>query len=447
MRRSTGTAMAAGVGLGTGVARGVLGANDRINVGFIGVGGMGTGTLGGFLKHDDVAVLAVADVYEKHRERAKNRIGRPDVTMHNDFRELLDRKEIDAVVVSTPDHWHALASIHAMLAGKDVYCEKPLTHRIAEGQAMTAAAARHKRVTQMGTQIHAKDNYRRVVEIVRSGILGKISMVRVWLSGKNPPQGLGKPADEAPPPGLDWDLWQGPAKRRPYNVNRCIFNFRFFWDYSNGKFGDFICHYCDLVHWAMGIDAPVSASATGDRLIADDNAETPDVFTAIYRYPKPGPTSLGGPTGGLPPAETPDDGFVLSWQHSMASATGLSAWGHYGVCFQGTNGSLMADYNRHEVFPDKKGFSKKDLKTIPESVPRSKGHHREFLDNIRSRQLCSCHFEYGHRLTSLMHLGNIALWTGKTLAWDPKVERIVNDADANQHLTKEYHNNWGIPSV
>ena len=377
---------------------------------------------------------------------ARPRRSRSDVTTHNDFRELLDRKEIDAVVVSTPDHWHALASTHAMLAGKDVYCEKPLTHRIAEGQAMVRAARKHKRVTQMGTQIHAQENYRRVVEIVRSGILGKIAMVRVWQSGKISPQGLGKVKDSPPPAGLDWDLWQGPARKRPHNALRCFFKFRFFWDYANGQFSDFSCHYCDVAHWAMGVDAPLTAAATGGRYIADDDAETPDMLSVIYHYPKPKPGSLAAPTGDLPPAETPDQGFTLTWQHAQCSGKALSRWGHYGICFEGTNGSLYTDYGRHEVFPEKKTFSKKDVEKIPQTVPRSKGHHREFLDSIRSRERCSCDFEYGHRLTSMMHLGNISLWTGRTIRWDAEKERIIGDAAANEKLTKEYHNGFGMPA-
>ena len=229
------------------------GPNDTIRLGFIGLGGMGTGLLNIFRGFDDVQVAAVCDVYEPNREKAKELAGgKPE--SYKDFRQVIDRKDIDAVVVATPDHWHFIPTILACQSGKDVYCEKPLSFRIAEGRAMVDAAAKYKRVTQMGNLIHAGENYRRVVEIVRSGALGTIAKTRVWMAADR--AGLGKPADGEPPQGLDWDFWLGPAPKRDFNTNRFLFNWRYFWDTGGGILTDFCCHIVDLVHWAMEVDAP-----------------------------------------------------------------------------------------------------------------------------------------------------------------------------------------------
>ena len=400
--------------------------NEKIALGFIGLGGMGSGTLNGFLDHPDVDVLAVCDVYDKHAGQAREKVEKvrgkaPD--MVKDFRELIDRKDIDAVVVSTPDHWHAITSISACMAGKDVYCEKPLTYCIAEGQAMVRAARSHKRVTQMGTQIHAGENYHRVVEIVRSGGLGKIHQVRVWIAGSRVP-GLGHPPDSEPFAGLDWDMWLGPAPQRPFNPNRFLFNFRWFWDYAGGVLSDMGCHVLDLVHWAMQVDAPSTIASSGHRYVLDDNAETPDTQEVVYEYP----------------------GFNLVWSHMYGSSHGFEGKG-LGIMFHGTNGTLVADYGSYKIFPEQGRMD--GFKEPPVSLPRSPGHHREFLNAIRSRQLTSCDWSYGHRLTSVVHLGNLALKTAKKIRWDGQRELCVDssgtpDAEANRLLTRSYRAPWKL---
>ena len=244
-------------------------------LGFIGVGGMGTGLLNIFKGFPDVRIAAVCDAYEPHARQAQSAAeGRPDV--EHDFRKVLDRKDIDAVVINTPDHWHAIPTILACQAGKDVYCEKPLTHRIAEGRAVVTAAEKHKRVTQMGNLIHAGENYHRVVEIVRSGVLGTISKTRVWMAADL--SGMGKPADGDPPAGCDYDFWLGPAPKRAFNPNRFTFNWRWFWDYGGGLLTDFCCHIVDPVHWAMEVDAPWTITVTGGRFALVDNGETQDTL-------------------------------------------------------------------------------------------------------------------------------------------------------------------------
>jgi predicted dehydrogenase len=335
---------------------------------------------------------------------------------------VLDRKDVDAVVIATPDHWHGITTILACQAGKDVYCEKPLAHRIQEGRAMVRAAEKYKRVTQMGNLIHAGENYHRVVEIVRSGVLGKISKVRVWLAADR--SGLGRPQDGPAPAGCDYDFWLGPAPKRPFNPNRFTFNWRYFWDYGGGILTDFCCHIVDLVHWAMDVEAPVSIAATGGRYALADNCEVPDTLDVTYEYQKG------------------DRKFLLVWSHTDANNHGIENQG-LGIMFQGTDATLVSSYGDYRIVPEK--GRKIDLPKP--SLPRSVGHHREWLDAIKSRKPCSCNFAYGHRLTTVGNLGNISLWSGEKLKWDAASERIVNHTEANQYLTKEYRNPWTIPIV
>jgi len=395
--------------------------NEAIVLGFIGVGGMGTGLLNIFKGFEDVRIAAVCDVHEPHALRAKEEAGgKPEV--YGDFRKLLDRKDIDAVVVATPDHWHAIPTIKACQAEKDVYCEKPLSHRVAEGRAMANAAAKHKRVTQMGNLIHAGENYHRVVEIVQSGALGKIVKTRAWMTADRP--SFGRPADTSPPAGCDYDFWLGPAPERPFNINRFTFNWRWYWDYGGGILTDFCCHLIDLVHWSMDVDAPRTISATGGRFGTDDSAETPDSLEVSYEYEKDG------------------EKFLLQWSQIDVNDHGFDGKPS-GVMFQGTEGTLVTNYNHHEIFPNQG----KSIPEVPKVLPRSVGHHREWLNAIKTRATCSCNFEYGHRLTSVGELGNISLWTGETLVWDREAERITNHVDANQFLTKEYRKPWVLPEV
>jgi len=394
---------------------------EKVVLGFVGVGGMGTGLLEIFKKFPDVAIAAVCDVYEPHARRAQSAAGgTPEV--YGDFRRLLDRKDIDAVVIATPDHWHGITTILACQAGKDVYCEKPLAHRIQEGRAMVQAAGKYKRVTQMGNLIHAGENYHRVVEIVRSGVLGKISKTRVWLAADR--SGMGRPQDGPPPAGCDYDFWLGPAPRRSFNPNRFTFNWRYFWDYGGGILTDFCCHIVDLVHWAMDVDAPRTISATGGRYALADNAEVPDTLEVTYEY------------------EKGDQKFLMVWSQTDASSHGLENQG-LGIMFQGTEATLVASYNTYRIIPEKGG----KIEEPTRSLPRSAGHHREWIDALKTRAQCSCHFGYGHRLTTVGNLGNISLWTGEKLKWDPVAERIVNHPEANQHLTKEYRKPWNLPNV
>jgi predicted dehydrogenase len=395
--------------------------SEKIVLGFIGVGGMGTGLLNIFKEFPEVKVAALCDVHEPHLNRARELAG-GGPAVFADFRRMLDRKDIDACVIATPDHWHGITTIMACQSGKDVYCEKPLAHRINEGRAMVQAVEKYKRISQMGNLIHAEENYRRVVEIVRSGVLGKISKTRVWMAADR--SGLGRPEDCAPPAGCDYDFWLGPAPKRPFNPNRFTFNWRYFWDYGGGILTDFCCHIVDLVHWAMEVDAPKTISATGGRYALSDNCEVPDTLEVTYEYEKAGQK------------------FLMVWSQTDANAHGLENQG-LGIMFQGTEATLVANYKTHRIIPEKG----RKIEEPPKTPARKSGHHREWLDSIKSRAQCSCNFGYGHRVTTVGNLGNISLWTGEKLAWDPVDERITNHREANQYLTKDYRAPWNLPTV
>lgn len=391
-------------------------ANDKIVVGIIGCGGMGMSNLGDFKRNPDVEIAAVCDVYQPHLDRAVKAAG-GKVEAYKDFRKLLERKDLNAVVVSTPDHWHAIPAIMACQAGLDVYVEKPVSRTIAEGRAMVDAARKHKRVMQVGTQQRSGSHFQKAVEIVRSGVLGKITLCRTFNLGNEAPGGIGKPADCPPPAELDWDLWQGPAVERPYNPNRAIYKFRYFWEYANGKITDWGPHLIDIVHWGMGVDAPLTISAAGGKFAVDDNRETYDTLDVTYEYP----------------------GFVMTY--SYRGACGMPMDGHsYGTQFYGTNGTLFVDRSGFKVFPEGDRMSAMQGGTSEQH----RGHVRNFLDCMRSRALPVSDIEIGHRTTSAPLLGVIALKTGRKIRWDGKSEKILNDKEASRLLRPEYRAPWKI---
>ena len=242
----------------------VLGANERVRVGLIGCGGRGMHVAKLMRKVPDVAFAAACDVYSPHAEAAAKLWAGDECRAHRDFREVLDRKDIDAVLIATPDHWHAITTVLACKAGKDVYVEKPLAHNVKEGRAMVEAARKYDRVVQAGTQHRSAEHYREVERIIQSGELGNVRLVRLWNYINLSPLGIGKAADSDPPAGLDWDFYLGPAPAVPFNKNRFLSTFRWFWDYAGGFLTDWGTHRLDSVHQVMGIDAPHSIAATGD---------------------------------------------------------------------------------------------------------------------------------------------------------------------------------------
>ena len=403
-------------------AYGNTGANDKISMGFIGVGGMGTGRLNEFSRFDDVHVAAICDLDQNHLNNAiaeiqKRKEYKPQE--YHDFRKLLEQKDIDAVTVVTPDHWHALPFIHACQAGKDVFVEKPLCYSIGEGRMMVDTAKKYQRITQMGNHIHNEGtNYRRVVEMVQSGNLGEITKVHCWHSSSN--KSIGNPADTTPPAEFDYDFWLGPAPKRPYNPNRSHFNYRYFWDYSGGDFMDFWCHITDVVYWAMGVTAPTRVAVTGRRNQGNDNAETPNYMEAIYDYP----------------------GFTLNWTLNPGGLIGYEHMGGIGAVFQGTKATLAVNYSTHQIYVN--GKKQDDFPRPPASIPNSPGHLREFLDGIKSRKECTCNVDYAYKLTKGGLLGTIACRTGETIHWDDEKEKILHSSQAQKLVTRRYRHPWKL---
>ncbi len=397
--------------------------NDQVVLGMIGVGGMGLSRLKEFMRHDDVRVAAICDVDRRHLDRAvaeveKVRGGKP--RSFGDFRRLLEDKEIQAVAVVTPDHWHAIPTVRAFEVGKDVFVEKPLSYSVPEGRAMADASLKYQRVSQMGNHIHNDhSNYRRVVELVRSGKLGRITRVHCWKTSPTRPSTTNMPATR--PPELDYDFWLGPAPLRPYHPLRCHFSFREFWDYSGGTFIDFWCHIVDVAVWALDLKAPRSVSAVGGRFFISDETETPDTLEAILEYPE----------------------LILMFHFRPTPLPGFEHMGHIGCLFEGTEASLVVNYEQHEVWA--RGKKIDDFPRPDPTIPDSRGHIREFLDAIKTRNLdTTCNVRYGHRVTKPGLLSNIAFRTGRRIYWDDERERILGDSAAGKFLRRRFRRPWKL---
>jgi predicted dehydrogenase len=410
----------------TPAARNVLGANERLVVGVIGPGGppftRGKSVMRFFLRLG-AEVAAISDVYEPHAEAAKAEAGgKAEIT--KDYRKLLERKDLDAVIIGTPDHWHALPTIHACQAGKHVYVEKPLATSIAEGRKMVEAARKYNRIVQAGTQHRSGPHFKRVEDLVQSGILGEITQVRAWNMGNSYPNGIGNPPDTDPPRGLDWDMWLGPSPKVPYNPNRFTNgNFRWFWDYAGGLMTDWGVHWIDTIHQCMHVVAPRSVSASGGKLALTDNRETPDTLEVVYEYA----------------------GWILIYSMSQCVNRGIDNKGG-GIQFYGTNATLYTDRSQYELFPReiRKGNAEESTTTFDTDPIRGRGsdqetpHVQNFMDAIRGRAKLNADVEVCQRSTTVAILGNIAMKVGRKLYWDPDKEEVINDPEANKHLAKSY---------
>ena len=421
----------AGVALSTPAASyaRIIGANERIGVGMIGMGRMARGHLGALLDQPDAQVRILCDVYEPNLRWAAARA--PEAQTNTDFRAVLDHPDVDAVFVAAPDHWHALPTVMACDAGKDVYVEKPSSVYIAEGRKMVEAARRNNRIVQVGTQQRSGEHFQYAVELVRSGRLGPISFVRSWNYGNTYPDGIGHPPDSDPPPGLDWDLWLGPASDRPFNANRFgVFlddngnytrwaSFRWFWDYAGGMMTDWGVHLIDIVQWAMDVDYPEAVATMGGKFYLEDNRETPDTIQATYQYP----------------------GFVCTYENRVCNGHALEGHG-YGIMFHGAAGTLFIDRAGFEVMPEA------DSDLMPMQAQRvgnsHRRHVRNFLDCVKTRQQPISDIEIGHRSSSTAILGNIAYRAGRRIAWDGEKEEVVGDADANVLVAYHYRDPWTL---
>src|SRR5260370_5086216 len=394
--------------------RRLLGANDRVQVGSVGYGLIGNQRVHDFKNQKDVDLAAMCDVSQPRLEQGVAACGQ-NAKGYTDFRKLLENKDLDAVVVSTPDHWHALITMLACAAGKDVYVEKPLTLFVKEGRWMTDVARRHKRIVQVGTQQRSGRHYQRAKQLLEAGYIGRIMSIRA-ASYRNVMPGFGSPPDTAAPREFDYEMWLGPAPERPYNKLRGIYHFRWFWDYSGGQMTNLGAHEIDIMHWVMHSNGRAAVSSSGGRFALQDIGETPDTQDAIFEYP----------------------GFTTAYSLREASAGRRAGTG---LEFFGTKGSMTITRSGFEVFPDVKsdpvnsipvfqghpaGGPDRNTSVNPErwvaaikepgtSAEQFDLHVRNFLDCIKSRQRPVSDVEDGHRTTTACHLANPSLRGGRKL--------------------------------
>ncbi len=395
-------------------------ANERLKIGVIGVANRGRASLEGVASEE---ITALCDVDSAYLDAAG--AAYPNAQKFADFRRMLDTAKLDAVVISTTDHTHAPSAAMALRNDLDVYCEKPLTHTVHEARVLADLARRHKRVTQMGTQIHAGSNYRRVVEAIRSGAIGTVSEVHVWCAGGY--TGKERPSDTPPvPASLNWDLWLGPAPERPYHPAYVPHQWRGWWDFGNGTLGDMACHHMDLPFWALDLRHPLTVEAEGPTPHPEC---TPEWLVVRYEFPA---------REALPAVR-------LTWYNGHRRpphfAEGkLPPWGN-GTLFVGSKGMLLADYDRHVLLP-RESFA--DYVPPARTIPDSIGHYAEWIEACKSRGPTTCNFDYSGALTEAVLLGNVAFRTGSKIDWDARRLRARGLREADRYLQRRYRKGWRL---
>jgi predicted dehydrogenase len=422
-RAFTQTTLAASATTALSYAR-IPGANDRVNMGLIGCGDRGLQVWGFFLKQPDVHPAAVCDVYEPNLNLGvKNSDNKPKP--FGDFRKLLEAKEVDAVLIGTPDHWHALQTILACQAGKDVYCEKPLSLTVVEGRKMVEAARQHNRVVQTGSQQRSGAHYQQAVKLIQDGGIGAVHKISVGFT-RNVIPGF-KPLKELPPEcpkELNWEMYLGPAPKVPYDPFRFLYHFRWFWDYSGGQMTNWGAHNLDIARWALKAQGPQAVTAFGGRYAIKDGGETPDVQEVIYQFPN----------------------AVVTW-----SGREVNRLRDEYLVFHGTNGSLSIMRNGFTITPEVwKAVSRNTTPAMEGMEVKAEGgdatarHIRNFLDCVKSRQRPAADVEEGHRTATMCHLGNIATRLGRSLKWDAGRELFLGDREANLMLARPYRKPWRL---
>lgn len=390
-----------------------FGANERVVTGHIGVGGQGGGNLGQFLGLATVAAICEVDSVRLAAavKRVEAKGGKCEG--FSDYRKLLDRKDIDAVVISTPDHWHSLGTIDACNAGKDVYVEKPLSLTILEGRKMVEAARKNKRIVQTGSQQRSGKEFRLACELVRNGYIGKLQKVLVGLPSPNHP---GEPIPDSDPPAeLDYEMWLGPAAFKPYNKKRVHYNFRFFKDYSGGQMTNWGAHHIDIAQWGIGADdsGPISVEGTAE-FHPKHWHEVTEKCRLTHAYA---------------------NGVVMIVGQGEKDIPG-------GTTFIGSTGKVFV--NRGKITSDPKELIETKFKETDTRLYASRGHHQNFIDCIKSRELPICDVEIGHRSATICHLSNIAAELGRKLNWDPVTEQFKNDEEANKRVSRPYRAPWKL---
>jgi predicted dehydrogenase len=414
----------------------ILGANDRIRMGFIGLGNRGDQVHDAFLEHGDSQTVAVCDLREDYMAfAAKKSRGTP--AKYSDYRKLLEDKNVDAVAIATPDHWHAIMFIDACRAGKDVYVEKPLSLTVVEGRRMVQVAEETKRVVQVGIHRRSVKSLKEAADFVRSGGLGQVTVAKGYHVQNEWPNGIGNVPNSAPPNEKEWDQWLGPAPKAPYNRNRMYYNFRWFYDYSGGQITNFGVHYMDMIRWALGIETPKAVVAMGGKYAVKDNREIPDTCEVLWDF------------GGV---------MVIFVQYNACGVP--PNFKDAEIEIRGTKGTMFLSSGSWEVVPDRttetlfgyrtpldrsieRGYSasKKPAMEAPKPVKSradTTWHARNFLDCVKTRAKCNCDILTGHISTSATIIGHIALRTKSYLEWDGKAERFTNHAAANKYLSYQY---------
>jgi len=395
--------------------------SDKVRVAHIGLGSQGRSHMNWFNALKDVDIVALCDVDkiildETHKKLLSvNKNAKVD--SYTDFRHIIDRKDIDVITCATPDHWHALIAIMAFQSGKDVYGEKPLSYTVEEGRAMLKSLKKNNSVFQLGTQIHAGDNYHRVTEIIQSGALGKIHTVRLWKTGGSP--GMGYPPNETPPAALDWNMWLGPAPYQEYTPLRCHRSYRYFLDYSGGVFADFWCHIADIMFMSLHPKGLYSIDSKGDRP-HDGFADAPQWIDTEFKF----------------------EDIDVYWTTKPPVIPGVEKMG-IGAHFEGSKGSLTCDYNTCTIRIGNEVMN--DIPEISKTITRSPGHQRNFIDSVKSRIQPESNLDYARELTMPMHLAMISFRLKRKLKWNSLKEEFIGDDAADYLLSRKYRTPWSLP--
>lgn len=398
------------------------GANDKVLMGFIGVGGMGMANMGNLMNQPDVEVIAVCDVDSNRLNQAASEVERKygrKPRAFKDFRKLLEMKELNAVCISTPDHWHALPMIAAAEAGLDVYLEKPFSHDIVEAKSMVAAARHFGTIVQVGTWQRSTQHFVDANEFVHSGKLGKITLCRAWTCGH---AGCGKVKPSDPPSELDYDFWVGPAAFEPYRANACHGSFRWFFNYAAGLTGDWGAHMLDTIMQGMGDQHPLEVSSCGGKLVCgeDDDRTTPDTQIAIFRFPE----------------------WILQWEIHVGEP-GLDGGGHHGAEFIGENGILRVDRGGSSYTP--RGDRPKEGPSSAAKLPSD--HWRNFVDCVKTREQPRSNIFSMQYSNTLCHLANLTYLHGRSIKWNGEKQEVVGDKEAMrvQSYYRPYRKPWVLP--
>ena len=421
--------------------RNIKGANDKVNAAFIGMGKMGRSNLHYAMRQENLVPVAVCDVFQRNLDWAV-RDSKNQAKPYRDFREVLADKNVDVVCISTPDHWHAYMTVEACKAGKDVYVEKPICCVIDEGVKMVLAARKHNRVVQAGTMQRSARHFQQAVEIIKNGDLGEITFVRTWNYANEDPKGWGNPPDGDPPQELDWDMWQGPAPRRPFNANRFgvdpkdryFSTFRYFWDYAGGWMTDWGVHWLDIVQMAFKEEIPGEITALGGRLVSKDNTETPDTLQVTYSYPS---------------------GFLATYELRSGNSQSMFEKSG-GILFCGKKGTMFLDRGGYKIVPemrvrrplDNNGGPPVREPLMAEAEVKSTdsgnlNHWANFLDCVRTRQKPISDIEVCQRSTTTCLLGNVAYRGKLKLDWDAQ-KWTTAQSEARKYLTREYRKPWKL---